>query len=95
VVLPRKRNERLARLRLDVCRVDDRQLCPRQPPGRHEMQRRKRVVRRRLIILVVRDERAESIRRHHFGPFKVFAGKWRLAAPRWSDEDHQRQLRDR
>ena len=90
-----ERNERLARLRLDVRRIDNRQLCAGQPPGGHEVQRRKRVVGRRLIVLGVRDERAESIRRHHFGWFEVFAGKCRLAAPGRSDQDDQGQLRDR
>ena len=95
MVLAGERDERLASLWLDVRGIDNRQLRASEPSRGHEMQRRKRVVRRRLIVLVVRDERAESIRRHHFGRFEVFAGKRRLAAPRWSDQDDEGELRDR
>ena len=95
VVLAGERHQRLARLRLDVRGIDHRQLGAGEPPRGHEMQRRKRVVGRRLVVLVVRDERAEGVRRHHFGRLEVFAGKRRLAAPGRSDQDDQGQLRDR
>src|SRR5688572_13069681 len=95
MVLAGERYERLAGLWLDVRGIDHRQLRAGEPPRGHEMQRCKGVVSRRLVVLVVRHERAESIRRHHFRRLEVFASKRRLAAPRWPDQDDQGQLRDR
>ena len=95
MVLARKRNERLARLGLNVGRIDNRQLRARQPPRGHEVQRREGVVGRRLVVLVVRHERAEAIRRHHLGRLEVLAGERRLAAPGRSDQDHQGELGNR
>ena len=95
VVFARKRDERLARLGLDVGRVDDGELPTRQPSRRHEVQGGKGVVGRRLVVLVVRHERAEAIRRHHLGRLEVLAGERRLAAPGRADQDDQRQLGNR
>jgi hypothetical protein len=61
MVLAGERHERLASLWLDVRGIDNRQLRASEPPRGHEMERRKRVVSRRLVVLVVRNERAESI----------------------------------
>jgi hypothetical protein len=46
VILASECDERLARLWLDVGRIDYRQLCAGQSPRGHEMQCRKRIVRR-------------------------------------------------
>ncbi len=57
VVLPSQFDERLARFRLHVRGVDDRQPAQRQPLGRDEVQHREGVVRDGLVVLFVADHR--------------------------------------
>ena len=95
VVLARQGHEGLACLGLDIRRVDHRQLSAGEPPGRHEMERRERVVRRRLFVLVVGHERSEAVRRQHFRGLELTASESRLATAGGPNQDHQRQLWDR
>ena len=62
VVLPGKRDQRLARLLLDVGRVDHGQPPGGQPLAGDVVQRVERVAGRRLVVLVVGDEPAEEVR---------------------------------
>ncbi len=92
MVLPGQRDQRLARLHLHIRRVYDRKLPAREPPARDEVQGGERVVGRRLVVLVVRDQAAAMVRRQHFGGLEVLPGKRGLPAAGRSDQDNQRQL---
>jgi hypothetical protein len=94
VVLAGQRDQRLASLRLHVGGVDDGQAPARQAPRGDEVKGGEGVSRRGLVVLVVRDEPAEAVRREHFGGGEVTAGERRLAAPGGADEDDQREFGD-
>ena len=95
VILAGQRHKRLACLRLDVRRIDDRELGPGEPTGRHEMQRRERIIGRRLVVLVVRHERTEGVRRHDLRRLEMPLRERRLATPGRSNQNHQGELGNR
>lgn len=95
VVLACERDERLARLWLDVRGVHDREFAPPQTLGRDVVEYVERVVRRALVVLVVGDQPAAMVRRQHLEGTEVPARERRLAGARRADEYDQRQLRDR
>lgn len=95
VVLARQCHEGFARFGLDVRGIDHGQLPAGEPPGSDEVQRRERVVRCRLLVLIVRHEGSEAVRRQYFSRLELTASKRRLATAGGPDQDYQRQLRNR
>ena len=75
VILARKRDDRLAGLRLHVRRINHHQPARRQPLGRDEMEHFKRVFCRRLAIFVIRHKAAAEVRGKNFCRSKMFSGK--------------------
>src|SRR5262245_34422957 len=61
VVLARKCDERLPRLRLNVGRIDDRELAGGKALGRDEVEHLERIARRGLAVLVVAHESAAEV----------------------------------
>ena len=94
VVLPRQRDQRLARLGLDVGRVYDDHLPRRQPLGRDEVQHVKGVFSRRLVVLVVGDKPPAEVRGQHFGRQEMLSGERRLAGAGRADKDDEGEFRD-
>jgi hypothetical protein len=95
VVLPRERDDGLARLRLHVRGVDDRDLAGGETLLRDEIEHVEGVVGRGLAVLVVRDEAAAIVRGDDFGWLEVLSREGRLARARRPDHGHDRQLGDR
>jgi hypothetical protein len=88
VLLARERDQRPARLRLHVRRVDDGETGARQAPARHLVQQRERVAGGGQVRLVVADERAEAVGGQHLR-------RPEMAPREGADEDDERQLGDR
>ena len=61
VILTRQRYERLARLRLDIRGVHDREASSRQALGSDEAQDLKGVPGGRLVVFIIRDQTAADI----------------------------------
>ncbi len=93
VVLAGERDERLARVLLDVRGVDDRQSPGSQSLAGDVVQGVEGVAGRRLVVLVVGDQSPEEVGRHDLGRLEVRPGERRLAGPGRPDEDDQGQLR--
>ncbi len=88
VMPPGQLDERLARARLDIGGIGDREPAGGQPLARDEMQHLEGVAGGRLVILVVADQPAAEIRRDHLGGKEVPRGERRLAGPGDADQDH-------
>jgi hypothetical protein len=73
VILPRNLDERFARFPLHVGRVDHRQSAERQSLPRDEVQYREGVIRHRLIVLFVADQRTAGVRRQNLGRQEMLA----------------------
>src|SRR5262249_16274513 len=94
VVLARESDERLARRGLDVGRVEEGEGGSGKPLGGNVVQDVKGVLRRRLAVLVVRDEPPAEVRREHLRRLEVRPGKGRLPGARGADQDDERELGD-
>jgi hypothetical protein len=92
VVLARDRDQRLARVRLHVRRVDHCQPVAGQPLAREEVDDLERVIRRVARALVIGHHPAAGVRRDDLGRRKVRARERRLAAPRRADQDDERAV---
>src|SRR5688500_18643414 len=92
MVAARELDEWLARLRLDVRRVDDGQQPALEPLRADEVQRLERGRRRGLVVLVVRDQSAAVVERQCLERSEPRARKGRLPGPGCADEDDERQL---
>src|SRR5262245_13652769 len=95
VVFARQRDQRLPRLGLNVGRVDDRQASTNEPARSNKVQCGEGIIRRGLVVLVVRHECPESVRRQHLCWLEVLSRERRLAAARRSNQDDQRELGNR
>jgi hypothetical protein len=94
VMLPCQLDERLPRFGLNVGSIDDRQQTSRKALRCDVMQKLEGGLGRALIVLVVRDEATTEVGRQRLEWLEVLSRKRRLSAPRRTDQDHQRQLRN-
>ena len=86
MVLAREANERSARFRLHVRRIDDGQPSTRHPLPGDVVEQLERVARRVLGVLVVGDETAAEVGGNDLGREEVRARERRLAGARRADE---------
>jgi len=91
VMTPGELDEWLARLGLDVGRVDDREPAGLEALAGDVVERVERRLGRRLVVLVVGDQAAEGVGRQHLGGQEVAARERRLAGPGRAHEDDQGQ----
>lgn len=91
----REFDKAFAGFRLDVGGVDDDQATAREAHPRDVVEDVERIACGRLVVLVVGDNAAACVRRNDLSREKMLAGKRRLAGPGYSDEDDERDLRDR
>jgi hypothetical protein len=92
VVVARQIDQRLARGRLDVGRVDDRQEPGVQAACGDIAECCEGVGAGGLVVLVVGDEPTEEVTRQGLEPTEMRGGEGRLAGPAHADEDHKRQF---
>ena len=77
--------QRLARLGLDVGRIDHGQKAPRQAASGDKVQRGERIACGLLAVFVVRDQAAKKVCGEHLGREEVRVGKGRFARARDAD----------
>ena len=87
-------HELLARERLHIGRVHDRQPAASQPLTRYISEHVERVGRGGLVVLVVGDQPAAEVAGQHLEWAEVLAGERGLAGAGYADEDDQGQLGD-
>ena len=90
--LPGQRDEWLARFRLHIRRIHDRQARGGQSFCADEMQDLECIRRRGLAILIVGNEAAAIIRRQHFGRLEMLPRKARLPGTGWADQDDEGEV---
>src|SRR6266852_2003595 len=95
VVLPGEFDNRLTRLGLDIRRIDHHEFSRRQTLPGNEVQNLESILRRRLVILVIRNQPAAEIRRQNLRGSKMLPGKARLPRPRGADQSDHRQFWNR
>ena len=81
MVLARECNEWLARLWLHVCGINHCQFAGCQTLGGNEVQDLKGIFCRRLVVVIIRNQRAAEIGGDDLSRFEVCGGKRRLATP--------------
>jgi|SRR5262244_615793 len=75
VVLAGQGNERIARLRLHICSIDNCEFAGGQSFSGDEVEHLEGVVRCRLAIFVIAYKPSAIVGRQHFGGFEVLPGK--------------------
>jgi hypothetical protein len=90
VVFPGQGDERLARLGLDVGRVDDRQAAQGETLSGDEVQEFEGVVRDRLIVLSVTDHRTAEVGGEDFGRKEMLPRERTLAGTAGADKYDER-----
>jgi hypothetical protein len=94
VKFARERNQRLARLGLDVRGVHDGKFPGRETFAGDEVENLEGVGCRPLVVFVIGHERAAVVGRKNFRGFKVLARKRALAGARDADEDDEGEFWD-
>ena len=94
VMVARELHERLARVRLDVRRVHDRELPELQALPRDEVEDLEGLLRHRLVVLVVADEPAAEVGAQDLGRREVLRGERRLPRSARADQDDEGELRE-
>src|SRR5262245_26844825 len=92
VILTRQRYERLARLRLDIRGIHDREAPSRQALGSDEAQDFKGVPGSCLVVFIIRDQAAADIRREDFGRPKMPPSKGGFPGAGGTDKNNESQL---
>src|SRR5579872_2244856 len=85
----------LTRLRLDICGVNHREASCGKPLTRHEVQHLERIFRGDLGVLVVRYKPTTEVGGKHLGGLEMCPSKAGLSATRRSDQNNEREFRDR
>ena len=86
-----QRHQRLPRLRLDVRRVNHRQLPRFQPFAGNKIQSLERIRRSCLVVFIIADESAAKVRRENLRCGEVLTRKGALARPGGADKDDEAQ----
>src|SRR6266550_669432 len=87
-------DQRLARLRLDIRRIDDGQAAALQPLRGDQMQHLEGRGGRILRILIIRHQRATEVGGNNLGRFEVLTGKGRFPRSGRADQDHESEFRN-
>src|ERR1700719_3225195 len=95
VVLPGEFHNRLTRLGLDIRRIDHDEFSRCQTLPGNEVQNLEGILRRRLVILIIRNQPTTEIRRQNLRGAKILPGKARLPRPRGADQSDHRQFWNR